>query len=426
MANYAGSVFSALTPIIALPFYLDSVGIKQWGLISFVSLLQSLFSMLDAGNSQALTRDVADKYQFPIRSELNVASLLAGFERIYWAIAIIGAFIIVLFANVITNYWIDTDGLPRNLGLIAVYGTAGLFLSQFPVSVYRSVLIGCERQVLANMISTVGVLFRHIGGVIVVLKWKSLEAYLLWHIFSMLLETILTSFIAWRSLKTNRAETVWSYSEIKQTLKMSAGLSFSVMLGILTLQLDKLILSWLLPLEELGVYAIAATAAFGSLRLISPIFNAVLPRLVQLRNQEEKLIAFNKKFVLIISILVFVSAAVYITFGYEILEIWLHDSSVVKSVYPLLSFLLIGTAMNAFYGVGYQNWLAKGKVKKVLIVNMTGLIISLPAMIVLILKYGSIGATFGWIFLNFIGLSMSLGWIKPSIIKGAVKPIQLK
>ena len=57
LSNYVGMGVVALAPILALPWYLAALGPKQFGLIGFITMLQAILGLLDAGMSQALVRE---------------------------------------------------------------------------------------------------------------------------------------------------------------------------------------------------------------------------------------------------------------------------------------------------------------------------------------------------------------------------------
>ncbi|MGV2481796.1 UNVERIFIED_CONTAM: hypothetical protein IGO34_33920, partial [Salmonella enterica subsp. enterica serovar Weltevreden] len=59
LANYAGSGVLVLAPLLALPGYLAALGPAQFGLVSFVVLLQTILGLMDAGLGQALVREFA-------------------------------------------------------------------------------------------------------------------------------------------------------------------------------------------------------------------------------------------------------------------------------------------------------------------------------------------------------------------------------
>ena len=88
-ANYLGVIGTALAPVLALPWYLEILGPKQFGLVSFIVMFQGLLTLIDAGMSQALVREIAVRFDNTSNDQQSTGSLLYGFERIYWMFAVI-------------------------------------------------------------------------------------------------------------------------------------------------------------------------------------------------------------------------------------------------------------------------------------------------------------------------------------------------
>lgn len=411
-ANYAGAAFTALVPILALPWYLAALGVKQWGLVSFVATLQAVLGLVDAGMSQALVRETAIRLMAEEDGRRRAATLLFGFERIYWGFAIIAALLTALMADMLAANWLRLGDLAVEAGRTAVYGAAAIFAAQFPGSLYRSVLVGAQKQVRLNMILIGGVLLRHGGGVVIVSIWPTLLAYLAWQAAAALAETVARGIFAWRSLHATRRGVIWDMRELRQAVSLTVGMSIAVLLGALTVQMDKIVLSRMVPVEQFGYYAIASSLALGVLQFIHPITQAMLPRVVQLHFDPPALRRFNFRFASLAILLMAGGALVYFFAGQWLLEIWLRDALVASRIYALLSVLLVGTALNALYGVGYLNWLAHGRMGRVLMVNGIALglaVILIPAFVAWL---GLVGAAFGWLVINGVGLLFSLEWLK--------------
>ena len=88
LANYLGAGTVALAPVLALPWYLAALGPKQFGLIGFIVMLQAVLGLLDAGMSQALVREITIRLDSADGGQRSTASLLFGFERLYWLFAL--------------------------------------------------------------------------------------------------------------------------------------------------------------------------------------------------------------------------------------------------------------------------------------------------------------------------------------------------
>lgn len=410
-ANYIGAGIAALAPILALPWYISILGMKYWGLISFISILLGMLGLASAGLAQTLVREFSRLVVDQENGQKRIATILFGFERIYWLFAVAAAVSLCLFANTIVVHWIKLGDIPAEVGRAMVYGAAALFATLFPVAVYRSVLLGCGEQVKQNVLLSGGAVIKHAGGVLVLFFFPSIYTYLIWNVAASFLETIITAHMSWGILKVSRAMVGWDAVEMQKLFAFTLSLSVSVILGTLTMQIDKLVLSWMLPIERLGYYAIASSVAIGLLQLFSPIASAVLPKIVQLHDQPIALKRFNYKVFAMMLTMVAVLIFGFAVAGKLILEHWLRDANVVATVYPVLMLLLVGTGMNAIYNVGYMNWLGAGATNKILRVNMLSLGLAIALTPFFVAKYDLLGAACGWLIINGIGLLLSLDWL---------------
>ena len=317
-----------------------------------------------------------------------------------------------MLASFIAKNWLNLGDLPIALGQQAVYGAAALFAVQFPGSVYRSLLVGAQAHVKLNGVLLSGAFLRHIGAIAVVTIWPTLMAYLIWHIAIAFLETLVRAKLAWGILSTKRSSIGWQIDELRPTWTIIASMSGAAFFGVLTVQMDKIILSRMVSIEQFGYYVIASTVATGLLQLIYPLLQASLPRAIHLRNQPANLYKLNIK---LFKAIVFIAGLViigYVFIGKFVLITWLKNAQVAEVVYHLLAALLIGTLLNAFYNIGYINWIAHEKVRIIFQVYVLSFVMTAILVPIFVVQFGTIGAAFGWIIINLIGFICSLGWIK--------------
>lgn len=411
-SNYAGTMIVVVAPILALPWYLNILGPQQFGLIGFIILLQAMLGLLDAGMSQAMVREISVRLGMGDIGQKKTADLLFGFERIYWMFSLIAASIVALLAGFISSHWLNLAGLPVSLGKQAVFGAAVLFAIQFPGSIYRSMLVSSQKQTSLNVIISVASILRHLGAVLVMIKWPLLLTYLIWHCAIGLLETIVRAYYAWKTLSVRRRDAVWSTSALKSTWGFVAGMSAATWLGALTVQMDRVVLSRMAPIDQFGYYVIAASVAAGSLQMIYPLIQAVLPRAIQLRSDPSALRGLSFKLLKAIVLVVVIAGVVFLFAGQWVLHLWLGNADVADAVFSLLGVLLLGTALNAFYNVGYIYWVVHERVDRILQVNAIALILSILLIPPLVLWLGTIGAAFGWVVINLMGFVLSLEWLK--------------
>jgi O-antigen/teichoic acid export membrane protein len=410
--NYLGTAASVAGPLIALPWYLSILGTQNFGLVGFIITLQGILLLLESGLSQVSYREFAVKLG-KFKSDLPAAAnLLSGFEKIYWSLSLGAAILLIFLSGVIAEYWIVLDEKSLSLGKQAVYGAAIIFIFQFPGGLYKGFLQAAEEQVTLNTILISCIILRHLFGVLILFNWPSLLTYIVWQISTIALETILRSFYSWKFLKTIRTFVIFNYTAFRPALISAIKMSLVVLLGVLTTQLDRIILSGMVPIEQYGFYVVASSVSLGVLGLIHPFVIATAPGMMQSHDNNKKMHELNLRLIKIIATIVFTGVVLFIIGGEWFLKVWIRDVEAVSIIYPLLSILLIGSALNAFYHVGYYNWLAKHRSDRILLVNSVGLVLTLIVTPILIKSEGMIGATFGFVAMNFISLVLSLEWIR--------------
>lgn len=411
VANYIGSVISILGPLLSLPFYLAFLGPNQYGLIGFVLLIQASLNLLDAGLGQALVREVS--LSLPLPDGRRLASrLIFNVERLYWGFALVVALIVSVMSTYISTHWLKLGVLPIGLGILSVIGAALIFLFQFPGALYRSFLIGSQAQVPLNKILIVANIFRHVGGIILVYLYPYVATYLAWQALVALCETLVRRAKVWAMLESQNRRDWWDLKEFGHFFRLIRGLSIAIWVGAFFVQLDKVILSKMVSIEEFGYYTIASSVSLGVLQLIYPLLQAVQPKVIALKDDPVLVRQlYIKLFLLILSIF---SALIlgFILLGQPLINLWLRHAEAAHKVYEYCSLLLIGTAFNGLYNVGYMDWIVRRMARNILALNLLSLMLMMILLPITIHAYGIKGATVGWVVINFIGFSCSLGWLK--------------
>jgi O-antigen/teichoic acid export membrane protein len=409
VANYLGTGVSALLPILALPWYVRALGAESWGLVSFVGVIVALLGLIDAGLGQALVRELATRaHRSETKDRRPIADLIFGFERVYWGFALVAGGAVLALAHVIGSSWLRNEG-GVTTGTAAIAAAGALFFAQFPGALYRSVLVALERQVELNKISVGFSAVRHIGCVFLLQIAPELAAYLLWQVLFAAAETVTRGWAAWRASGESRRLAGWNGDAMRAVAMGVAGMSGAVLLSALTAQLDRVFLSRMVPMDQFAAYAIASSLAIGVLQVIYPVTQAVMPKLVVLPPSERRRLSLKvfAYFVLLMG----VGCVAFAFVGESLLRLWLRDAPLAAHVFDPLRVLLVGTLFNALYNVGYMNWIAKGRTRLILLVNLISIAIALLFIPRLISVYGIVGAAAGWLIMNVVGFLLSLDWL---------------
>jgi len=186
------------------------------------------------------------------------------------------------------------------------------------------------------------------------------------------------------------------------------------------MQLDKVLLSKILSLEDFGRYALAGVVASGLYILLTPAFNVIYPRLSVLVaiDETEKLMSLYRSGTRLLLAVLFPIAAAAAVFAEEILFLWTGNPSLASSTAPVVSLFLIGTALNGAMHFPYALQLAYGMTRLPLTINAILVVVMIPTTIILALQYGAVGGAAAWAVLNGIYLLIGTRLTHQSLLKG--------
>lgn len=410
LAAYIGAGVAIAAPLIATPWYLSLLGPEAYGLICFITTIQSLIGMIDAGLSQSLIREFATKTEYNKTEQANTENLFLACEKLYGIIALAIGAIIFLSSDWIAHYWIKTSNVSQAHHALQL--TAILIAVQLPGSIYRTILLSWNAQIPLNTITSLFTILRHGLGVLLLVLSSSIHTYLIWAITSTLIENISRRKIARNILPPSSDRKSARLNDLTKIWRQTAALSTATLLSALTLQADKFILAALLPVEQLGYYTIASTIALSTLQLIYPLTSNALPKLINIRSNKLQRRQFNLHLLATILGLSCLIAIGTILFGKYAILLWLGNENTATIVTKTVETLLIGTFLNALYNIGYLNWLTDQHIISILKTNAISLILTISLSPLLITHFGTQGAAFGWITINLLGLAASLGWAR--------------
>lgn len=411
MANYAGALVNGGMPILAIPFLIHSLGTEVWGLVAFVNLMVVLMTMLNTGVAQAMVREFGMRWADPQDGPQRTALLMRGYERIYWIIAIAVAGVLLPFSGAIARLWLNTNAEIAHLAVLASATAITIFVAVLPSSVYRGTLQALQEHVSLNVIRSVSTVLKFGVGVLVVIYTGSVISYMIVLVIASYAECLALGITAWRFMPKKRREVPCDFHETRLSARYSITMSLVVVIGVAALQLDRFLVSFMLSIEQLGIYSVAVSLSLGILQLSFPLFTSVLPRLVELERDRSERRKANMVLVALVFGTVVVAASVYMAVGQRLLELWLADPVLAQKVAAPLDWLLVGAALNMLYNIGYTNWVSLGRVRAVAIVNITSLIVSAIVTPAAIGVWGITGAASSLVIINAIGATYAVLWL---------------
>lgn len=415
--SYIGTLAAVLGPLLTLPVYFKGLGASQWGMMSVLLTLIALLMMVDGGLSQVLVREFALRARQHGHKSVPVRLLFAGCRTAYGFLAVTLAIALLMSSASIARHWLNLEANISYGDATSLLKMASLLVAtQFFIALPRSLLLALDQHRSLNTSIAIAHTFRYGIGAVVVVLWQSLQYLLLWYAVVAIAEGAVRYGIAWRAVGmqgSSRERVTWS--ELKPLTCAGLKMSVAVVMSGLTTQLDKLILMKMVPLDQLGLYAIASSVATGLLSVGYPVIQAIFPTLLALNEDKQRMRKIFSGWLAALAVSGMLGMALYVYLGYSLLELWLQNREAAGVVYPVLLILLLGTMLNMMYQVGYTGWMLDANYRLPLIVNSLSVATTLLMTPLLIKEYGVTGAAAGWLAINIIGLLTSLNWFRKII-----------
>jgi O-antigen/teichoic acid export membrane protein len=269
--------------------------------------------------------------------------------------------------------------------------------------VYRGAIQGLQQQVWLNGVQSLLATLRW-AGVIGVLAWvsTSIEAFFLWQGLVSLLSVVILAGQTYRWLPPGVRPARFDPAAIMRIRRFAGGMAMTTLLALLLTQVDKLLLSKLISLENFGYYTLAASVAGALGFLVTPIANAVFPRLTELvANSEQKtLIDTYHHTSQWLAVMLIPTALLIAGFAEPLLYAWTGNIVLAQQAGPLLALLSLGTMCNGFMNIPYMTQLAHGWTGFAVHVNIVAVSVIIPAILWAVPRFGTIGAAWVWLGLN--------------------------
>lgn len=417
------SVWTALVTFAVVPFYIRYLGMEAYGLIGFFVTLQSILLLLDMGLSPTVSREVAKA-----RGNQNieaVANFLHSVALVYWGLAATILAIFLLFAPLIAEHWLDSREFEPD-SLRQVIFLMGLVIAcRFPHSIYRGALIGAERLVLMNGINMLMIVVSSFGAVLVMSYiHASIVVFFLWQALCGVVLTTLMYRAAWNVIlperKVGRVRMKFEKQSLLKVWRFTAGMTVVSVASVILLQLDKVIISAMLTLEDYGAYmvAILAGSIFGA--FFMPVFNIIYPRMTVLVESGDTvaLIALYRKGTRALAMVIFPLAMVLGLYSEPFVALWTGDANLARKCAPLILFISIGFSINGVMHFPYALQLAHGRTRIALYNSVILMIVMVPLMLLLVSRYGLVGGAAAGMIIQVIYLFLGCWLTHRSLLRG--------
>jgi len=399
LANLVARVISAALAFAAIPILLSKLGAEAYGLVGLAVVLESLFALLDLGLSTAVNREVARNIGTNRDPEAN-RDLLRTLEAIYWPIGLVILVAVIVLAVWLASGGLNTDQLSESTVQLSLSVLAFTLTIRWPLSLYAGVLRGLEAQLLYNGLQLLGPIIRLAGGVAVV-TWVSptVEAFFVTDLVGSIVQIVLIAAAAWRSLPPSSQRPRFRFSIIQSLWRFALAYNAIVILTQLLMQSGTLFVARMLPLRDVGFYAVASSLAGVVIYVPYALVEASFPRFTsELERRNVTEFSSTYRFTLNTSALSIMAVAVPIVFfSKDFLFVWTRSSEVASHAAAAAAMLAIGSLLYALWAFPYTALLSAGLVRYPLIVNLVVVPLALAVSPYAISTAGLPGAAAVWV-----------------------------
>jgi len=300
---------------------------------------------------------------------------------------------------------------------------------QWPISMYNGGLMGLERQVFDRTVMVVMTTLRA-AGILVIFLWikPTVQLFFIWQAGISFLYVIVMRAGLWHYLPKSNLKPKFSREQLNRIWKFAAGMTGIGLVTFFISQIDKIVLSKILPLTQYGYYILSFSVAASLSIIVSPINSAFFPRMAGqvAKGDEELLRTTYHRACRLVAAIVFPVGLMLIFFADNILLIWTKNLVTVSETTIMVQVLVAGSVCNSLMMIPYVLVLAKGKLKYVIYQNLIAAAILVPMLFWWTNEYGPIGAAIVWLTVNAGYIIFSAPFIHQKMLRGEMGHWYLK
>ncbi|HEY4303109.1 MAG TPA: oligosaccharide flippase family protein [Gemmatimonadaceae bacterium] len=406
-ANLGARFWSMVLNLAAVPVYLKHLGAEAYGLIGLMVLLENISALMDSGLGMTLNRELARRTAGPASEDPNWVDnrrdFLATLQVVHISLALICGVVVFFAAPAIAEHWVQAKNLTPAMITLCLRWMSLSIAAAVLFSFYQGGLFGVRKQVGVNVLVIVFAALR-VGGCMVLLTFftSSPDAFFATQGITLLLQVIASAILLWASLPKTGRRTRIEFRYIHDVWKFAAIVSANAFLTAAVSQIDKIIFSRALPLEEFGYYTLAGTAVGTLWAVVLPLTAPFFPRFAELWEIQaiDKLSEMYHRASQLVTLAVAPLAAILAAFAYHLLMVWTGNDTAAMHAAPLVIALCVGTAANTLAAVPANIQNAVGWPGLITTYNMVYAVTLLPLVAWVAFRFGAVPAVSLWAIPN--------------------------
>jgi O-antigen/teichoic acid export membrane protein len=392
---------SLAASLFLVPAYIHFLSPAAFGLVGFLTTLQMILLLADAGVSAGLNREMA-RITAGTSEWRHGSELIGEVQRIYAGAALL----VVVTCRALTpviRTWLHSESLPAGELETAVLCTGIIAAASLWSGLYGAALLGTQHHLLYNVATTSIVLLRGGGTVLLFLMvGASTRRFFFFQAAATGAGTLILFLLARPRLPANARPVAPAPGRFRRFMTGAGGISLSTSLGIFLTTQDRFVLGHFCSLSAIGAYSAAGALASLPLQITGPLTQTVFPRLAELRafGDRQGLERLYLRGMSMICATVIPVGVFLIVCGSSLLLAWTRKPQLVSLASPTISFLALGFVCQAVAGLTYNLELVHGTPKLALVLNTFQAITAPVFLFVLTPRIGILAGGLIWAIIN--------------------------
>lgn len=419
LANLAGQLSNGLLAFVFTPIFVEKVGLEEYTLIGFFSVLFSFLVVLDLGVSAAVARQ-SSMFRKDKNFQINIGALLRTAETVmFFAVAGI-IFVFLVFHDFVVSVFLRNFAHDASISLIVIL-MGVIIAGRLFEGVYKGLFLGLERHIEYNLFFVGQSLARWAGSAVVVSQFQSALSFFLWQAIVTVIGLFGILIYSYIKLKIKTEMQKFSAELLKKNSGFSLGMVGITLVSILITNTDKILVTQISESETAGVYFLFVTLCSTILVLANPISVAAYPRFCFFfgNNKSEDFFNLFHLSSQAVSVLVGTLWVILLLYPDYILILWTGNASLSKGSYEVLYVLASANFLSCVLYIPYQAQLSTGWTSITIKLNLFCLSLLAPYLYYFHPIEEPILAAGFWLFFNFVAFIIGIFFILNRVVPGA-------
>lgn len=394
--NLFGQGVVIILSFVSFKYIYSGLGEDALGIIYFSLMVSALLtSALDMGLSKTTVREIAAHHAI---EPDYITKLTQTFSLIYWLAFVIVAVLFVLLLPDILDSWVNLTSMDSDLAYYVLLIIGPTTLLAIPKSFLSSVCIGLQRMDINNSVDISVAVIQQTGMIILLANDSDIVSVAYWLGITNILRISAYLFFTTRLLSLNAMLPWFSWHVITRIKNYTSKMMFISLVLVVHKQLDKILVSKLLPIGIFGIYSFVFMSIGKTTMVTGAVTQAVFPFFSELDKQGKGKEILDR-FLILQDFLIFGTAPIFasgIFFSLPLFTFLLDKEKAAALQIPII-FLSISFYLSTILRLARTYMFATSKPESILKSDVLSLFIVTPSTVFLVYSMGINGAALAWV-----------------------------